>query len=179
MVGCSNTGQAVVGYTDASALDRLSFGDLGGGAANIWGDPTHARYSLYWDLYDTRRPAAGYVETWVQLCIRSGDHGGVFDDDEMAWITHIVEQLNQRDPGIVVWISPLNFYEGIVCDSVGEIGPEIAAEASDWAATSLSGVARGPDLGPLTPDMIGVRDNCHPNKSGEALLGSQLVTFFD
>jgi hypothetical protein len=180
VVGCSNTGQAVVGYLGLSDLDRLTPGDLGGGSVPLWGDPSNSEYATYWSLYDSRRPAEGYPGTWVQLCLRTGEHLGAFDADEQEWITHIVEQIHQRDPGIPVWISPLNFYaDGLVCESVGVAGPAIAAEASDWAAATLGGVSRGPDLGPLTQQHIGVRDSCHPNSAGESLLGSQLVAFFD
>lgn len=179
VVGCSNTDLSVAGYTDLSGLDRLSTGDLGGGAPPLWGDPTEDRYAEYWATYDSRRPATGYVETWVQLCLRVSDHNGSFDADEQGWISHIVEQIHLRDPGIPVWISPINTYEGIVCDSIGADGPAIAAEASDWAAAALTDVFRGPDLGPLTEAEIGQRDDCHPNQSGQRLLGEQLVDFFD
>jgi hypothetical protein len=180
VVGCSNTGQAVVGYSGLSKVDSLTIGDLGGGSVPHWGDPSNSDYATYWSFYDTRRPAAGYAGTWVQLCLRTGEHLGAFDADEQEWITHIVEQIHQRDSGIPVWISPINFYaDGVVCESVGVDGPAIAAEASDWAAASLGRVFRGPDLGPLTQQHIGVRDTCHPNKTGESLLGSQLVAFFD
>jgi hypothetical protein len=130
-------------------------------------------------LYDKRRPAAGYDAAWVQICLRIKEHGGAFDADEQQWISHIVQQIHSRDPGVTIWVSPLNFYEGIVCDATGADGPAISAEAADWAAGSLSNVLRGPDLGPLKPEHIGVRDNCHPNKAGEMLLGGQLVAFFD
>jgi hypothetical protein len=180
VVGCSNTGQAVVGYLGLSDVDRLTPGDLGGGSVPLWGDPSNSEYATYWSFYDSRRPAEGYAGTWVQLCLRTGEHLGAFDADEQEWVTHIVEQIHQRDPGIPVWISPVNFYaDGVVCDSVGVDGPAIAAEASDWAAATLGGASRGPDLGPLTQEHIGVRDSCHPNSAGESLLGSQLVAFFD
>ena len=88
-------------------------------------------------------------------------------------------QIQARDPGITIWISPLNFYEGIVCDATGPDGPAIAAQAADWAASTFSSVQRGPNLGPLKPEHIGQGDNCHPNNQGELLLGGQLVAFFD
>jgi hypothetical protein len=179
VVGCSNTDQSVTGYRDASSLDRLIDGDLGGGTASIWGDPSNSSYSQYWSFYDNRRPAGGLSEAWVQICLRTKDHGGVFDQPEMDWISHIVTQLQLRDPGIKVWISPLNFYDGVVCDAVGPDGPAIAAETANWAAANLSGAFRGPDLGPLTANQIARRDNCHLNESGRSLVGSQLVAFFD
>lgn len=179
VVGCSNTGEALVGYAQLSSVDKLSTGDLGGGSITRWGDPLDRRYANYWAIYDQRRPSTGYEGAWVQLCIRTGEHQGAFDEAEQGWVTHIVGELQARDPSIIIWISPLNFYEGVVCESVGADGPAIAAEASDWAAQMLPAVQRGPDLGPLLPEHIGVRDNCHPSAAGELLLGSQLVDFFD
>lgn len=179
VIGCSNTDLAVSGYTDVSSLDRLVTGDLGGGTPAQWGDPADSAYSQYWGIYEQRRPAEGYSETWIQLCIREGDHQGAFDDAEMAWITHIVEQVHLRDPGLTIWMSPINSYEGVVCDSIGADGPAIAAEAADWAASTLDNVFRGPDLGPITSAELGQRDNCHPNSAGQRLLGGQLVEFFD
>ncbi len=179
VVGCSNTDQSVTGYLEVSGKDRLIPGDLGGGTASIWGDPGNKSYSEYWAFYDSRRPADGLSDAWVQLCLRTSDHGGVFDQSEMDWMSHIVEQLQQRDPGINVWISPLNFYDGVVCDAVGSDGPEIAAQMADWGAASLSGAFRGPDLGPISANQTSQRDNCHLNDSGRALVGGQLVEFFD
>ena len=180
VVGCSNTDQSVEGYLEVSALDLLTPGGLGGGSITPWGNPSDQDYSTYWSFYDNRRPAEGYSGTWVQLCIRTAEHQGAFDDDEMTWVTHIVEQVHARDPGIPVWVSPINFYaDGVVCEAVGVDGPAIAAETSDWAASALRDVFRGPDLGPLTQSDLGVRDNCHPGGSGRLLLGSQLAAFFD
>jgi hypothetical protein len=180
VVGCSNTSQSVDGYNDVSDSGLLTSGDLGGGAISLWGDPSSGDYSTYWSLYDTRRPAEGYAGTWVQLCIRTSEHQGAFDADEQQWVTHIVEQVSARDPGIPIWISPLNFYgDGVLCEAVGVDGPAIAAETADWAASTLAGVFRGPDLGPVGQSDLGLRDNCHLGRDGQALVGSQLSAFFD
>lgn len=180
VVGCSNTDQVVSGYLDASSLDKLAGGDLGGGSFGIWGDPGSRRYDLYWGLYDERRPADGYDAVWVQMCIRAGEHGGVFDGGEQAFATHVVEQIRQRDPQATIWISPINFYgDGQVCTAIGPEGPAIAAQTADWAVANLTDVTRGPDLGPMLPEHIGLRDDCHLGRSGRALAGTQLVSFFD
>ena len=180
VVGCSNTGQSVDGYNEVSDAGLLTTGDLGGGSISLWGDPSNGDYATYWSFYDTRRPAEGYPGTWVQLCIRTSEHQGAFDSDEEQWVTHIVEQIHARDPGIPIWISPLNFYaDGVVCEAVGVEGPEISAETADWAASALAGVLRGPDLGPVEESDLSVRDNCHLGRDGRALVGAQLSAFFD
>lgn len=180
VIGCSNTGQSVDGYLGVSDADLLTAGDLGGGVISIWGDPSHEDYSTYWSFYDTRRPADGYAGTWVQLCIRTGEHQGAFDADEQRWVTHIVEQVQARNTEIPIWISPLNSYaDGVVCEAVGVDGPAISAETADWAVSALAGVFRGPDLGPLERSDLGVRDNCHPGRQGREKIGAQLSAFFD
>jgi hypothetical protein len=163
-----------------SSSDLLTQGELGGGSAPHWGNPAAADYGFYWGLYDQRRPSTGYAAAWVQICLRTAEHGGAFDSAEQQWVTHIIDQIHARDPGIQVWVSPLNSYaEGHVCSSAGVDGPVIAAAAADWSAAALELVARGPDLGPLSPEHIGIRDDCHPNGAGELLLGEQLAAFFD
>lgn len=179
VVGCSNTDQSVSGYAKVSSSHQLVEGDLGGGTISAWGDPADSGYPEYWGYYDQRRPSEGYDGTWVQLCIRTNEHTGTFAETHQAWVSHIVEEIHRRDPGIPVWVSPLNFYEGIVCDAVGPEGPAVAADTSDWAAANLAEVARGPNLGPLLPEHMGQRDNCHPSDAGERFLGEQLVAFFD
>jgi len=58
-------------------------------------------------------------------------------------------------------------------------GPAIAVEAADWAAETIDGLERGPDLGPLGLDEIIPDGKCHPNDAGRLVLGEPLVAFFD
>lgn len=180
VVGCSNSEMSVYGYLKVSNEDKLVTGDLGGGAESIWGNPSDREYSKYWGAYDGARPGSGYNGVWIQVCLRTPDHLGAFDADEQNWTSHIVEQIHARDPGIPIWISGVNSYAGgAECSSIGPDGPAIAAQTADWAAQNLTGVSRGPDLGPLLPGDIGGRDDCHPNEAGQVLLGAQLADFFD
>jgi hypothetical protein len=179
VVGCSNTDQAVAGYLDVSSVDSLTGGDLGGGSMWRWGDPTNPRYGEYWGYYDSRR-GGGYTGAWVQLCIRSGEVQGDFETVVAAWAQNIVDEIHARDAGIPIWFSPINFYGGgAVCSAIGPDGPEMSADAANIAASTIDGVSRGPDLGPLLPEHIGRRDDCHPNQAGSRLLGEQLAEFFD
>ncbi len=180
VVGCSNTAMAVAGYGTVSDRDLLTQGGLTGGSIGVWGNPGPARYQRYWGMYDDRRPTTGYEAAWVQLCIRDREHSGSFNRDQQIWIEHIVVAIHERDPGIPIWISGVNtFEEGLVCPTVGADGPAIAAEAADWAVSSISGLQRGPDLGPMVSSHLDPGETCHPNALGQAFMGSQLADFFD
>jgi hypothetical protein len=171
---------AAAGYEVVSDRDYLTQGGLTGGSVAVWGNPGPARYNRYWGLYDERRPADGYTGTWFQLCIRTTEHNGSFNDDIKGWIDHVVVQIQERDPGIPIWISPVNtFADGLICPTIGEEGAAIAAEAADWAAETIDGVERGPDLGPIHADELDPGEQCHPNLAGQRALGAQLVGFFD
>lgn len=180
VVGCSNTAGAVDGYTTVSEADILTEGGLTGGSIAVWGNPRPARYQRYWGMYDERRPEEGYAAAWVQLCIRSTEHNGSFDDDQQVWIENIISAVHERDAGIPIWISGVNTFEdGLVCPTVGLEGPAIASEAADWAATAIPGMQRGPDLGPMLAEHLDPGETCHPNTPGRAMLGTQLANFFD
>ena len=180
VVGCSNTHLAVGGYLEASSVDRIITGNLGGGSVSVWGDPANREYGEYWGIFDAETPPGGYSEVFMQLCLRTSEHNGAFDAAEQEWVAHMVAQVHARHPGITIWISPVNTYaEGLVCSSIGPDGPAIAAQAADWGAANLANVSRGPDLGPLEEGQIAQRDDCHPNSAGQDLLGAQLVSFFD
>ncbi len=180
VVGCSNTSMAAAGYDVVSELDSLSQGGLTGGSVGVWGNDGPGRYQRYWGMYDERRPAAGYSGAWVQLCIRTTEHGGEFNPAIKVWLEHIVGEILERDPGIPIWVSSVNtFEEGHVCRTIGEEGPAIGAEAADWAAAEIAGVERGPDIGPVLVEHLDPGETCHPNLAGQSVLGEQLVEFFD
>ncbi len=180
VVGCSNTAMAAAGYDVVSDLDLLTQGGLTGGSVAVWGNDGPRRYDRYWGFYDERRPAEGYSGAWFQLCIRTTEHGGSFNDAVRLWVAHVIGEIQERDPGIPIWVSGVNtFEEGHLCPTVGPEGPAIAAEAADWAAANIDGVERGPDIGPVLASQFDPGEACHPNLEGQAVLGAQLVEFFD
>ncbi len=180
VVGCSNTAMAAAGYEVLSDLDLLSQGGLTAGSVAVWGNEGTGRSARYWGLYDERRPAGGYQAAWVQLCIREQEHEGSFNSRIEGWIERIIAEIEERDPGIPIWVSGVNTFEdGHVCRTIGPDGAAIAAEAADWAAATIDGVGRGPDLGPVLTTHLDPGESCHPNLAGQAVLGEQLVAFFD
>ncbi|MET0832213.1 MAG: hypothetical protein ABWY62_07495, partial [Acidimicrobiia bacterium] len=173
VVGCSNTAQHVQGYLEASALDQMPLYPMGGLSIDVWGDSAATGYAGAWDRYDDARPATGYHAAWVMLCIRVED---VHDPNLL--LTHMVSQIRLRDPGIPVYVSPLNAYEeGHVCSRVGVDGVTKGAAAVEWGIANLA-VQAGPVTGPLTLDLLAI-DGCHLNGSGIDFVGDQLVAWFD
>jgi hypothetical protein len=171
---------AAAGYEVVSKLDLLSQGGLTGGSVGVWGNEGPGRYDRYWGVYDERRPVEGYSAAWFQLCLRATEHGGSFNEAIRRWMDHIVAEIHERDPGIPIWVSGVNsFEEGHLCRILGEDGAAIAAEAADWLAAEMAGVDRGPDLGPVLVEHLDPGEDCHPNLAGQAVLGEQLVAFFD
>jgi len=180
VVGCSNTAGAVDGYSTLSSVEVLSQGGLTGGSLGLWGNPRSRRSDRYWGLYDKRRPGAGYVGAWIQLCITTREHGGTLGANIKTAIGVVVSEIHSRDPGIPIWISGVNsFAEDFVCETVGVEGAAIAADAADWAAETIEGVDRGPDTGPLSRSELLLDGTCHPNEAGRRTLGEPLVAFFD
>ncbi len=173
VVGCSNTSEHVDGYHMASQYGQLSQPRLGGLSFEMWGDPATKDYEAAWRKYDSARPGSGYASAWVQMCIRADD-----DHDPNALLSEVVSQIRQRDPDIPIYVSPINDYEeGHVCGRIGPDGFAVGEAAVEWGVTNL-GVVAGPVTGPLTTDML-AGDGCHLGPSGIALVGGQLVAWFD
>ena len=168
VVGCSNTREAVNGYLQQSGADVLVNTAKGGFAIADW-----AGSDQPWSSYDRARPEQGYSGVWVNLCERIGT--GLSASNVQA----VLDKIWARDPGVQVWMSPLNFYVEETCDVTGgnEIPNAGASMANDFASSSPD-VSRGPDLGPVPLEHLQA-DQCHLLPSGEQLVGSQLVDFFD
>lgn len=168
-LGCSNTALEVNGYLQQSSQDNLINVATPGDTVNWW-----ANFQNGWvNQYLPNRPASGYDGAWVNLCERASS--GLTAEN----IQKELDKIWSYDPGIPIWISPLNFYtdESCTVTSGNQIPNEGALLADQFAAADPL-VFRGPDLGPLGSGMLRA-DNCHPNQSGIDLAGSQLVEFFD
>ena len=172
-LGCSNTKDALSdpgGYLDQSDQDNLIVVAAGGHTVGGWANNKRGS----WDSrYLGFRPAAGYDGVWFHLCERA--KSGL----TKANIVTVLENIWVADPGIPVWLSPMNTYSGVYCsvtdgNSIAEQGDALI----DELATEYGNVHRGPDTGPLTGSMVR-RDDCHPNSAGVALMGGQIMEFFD
>ena len=176
VLGCSNTVQAAQGYTDASAVDALVFGEgIDGITLRGWSQGN----SPGWEIYDQLEPAGGYTAAWFMMCLFNTEHDGSMSGFHQDQVTAVVDNIRARSGNIPVYLSPLNSFEpGHVCSLTGLGGVEVAAAIADWGASNLPNVLRGPDTGPLSPSQL-VSDGCHLNTAGVAFVGQQLVAFFD
>lgn len=169
VIGCSNTQQAASGYLDLSVADLLVNTARAGHTVEYW-----AVNSDGWDeYYLPLRPEDGFDGAWLNLCERVT--AGLTLENAEAVLAKIWE----IDPGIPVWVSPLNFYESEDCEVTnGNQIPNEGSVITDTLVANYELVERGPDLGPLTADQLR-RDLCHPNRDGVTFLGTQLQVFFD
>ncbi len=177
VLGCSNTWQHAIGYTEVSEKDDLRFGPVGisGKTLRSWARSNKSA----WDIYYRLVPEGGYTAAWFQICLFADEHDGTMSDVHKEHVTAVVEMIRARSGDIPIYLSPANFREpGVVCNLTGAEGVTVAAAIADWGTANLDNVHRGPDTGPLSEAQL-VGDGCHLNPDGELFVGEQLVEFFD
>ncbi len=169
VIGCSNTHHAASGYLDVSSVDHLINTARAGHTVEYW-----AVNDAGWDEhYLPLRPEGGFDGAWFNLCERASA-GLTLENAET-----VLAKIWEIDPGIPVWVSPLNFYEGEECEVTnGNQIPNEGSVIADTLAANYELVERGPDLGPLSVAHLR-RDLCHVTREGITFLGTQLQTFFD
>ncbi len=181
----SNTRQATQGYAAASSADlvvELSGTDIGNCVVSRWATPTDFSYEGCWAVYESHRPAGGYVGVWFQIVFHVSEHdtSGVPTVEQEQWVLDVLDEIAARDPGATVYLSGLNEYElGHVCTRTGLNGDVLAGvlagQVADADAYDL--IVSGPVLGPLPSNHLS--DGCHLNDTGIGLVGGQMVAYFD
>lgn len=180
VAGCSNTSDFLAPYPTYSATDTLWYQNLAmsGGTLPVWAD-VNGEGVTYWSNFQANLEEFGARAVWYQICLRqrstspTGMTLGQQADLE-AVLTQIRALTSSRTD---IYVSPLNSYIENSCPATGPYGVSNSIELANWASTE--GLAlRGPDLGPLAPDMV-ASDLCHPNALGAALGARQLAAFFD
>ncbi len=169
VIGCSNTNHAASGYLEVSGSDLLVNTAWAGHTVEYWAVNSDGWGEHYLPL----RPEDGFDGAWLNLCERAAA-GLTLENAET-----VLAKIWEIDPGIPVWVSPLNFYEGEDCEVTN--GNQIPTEGTviaDTLAANYELVESGPELGPLTAEHLR-RDLCHPNHVGIDFLGTQLQAFFD
>lgn len=179
VLGCSNTWQHTEAYHETSIRDAFwsvaSVKSYSGGTLAQWAIPT----ASYWTTFTAnlvQYPATSIV--WIQLCLRAPDASPTgMTAGQQAQLTYVINRVKQLVPGATVMISPLNHYAAPTCGATGPYGQPNSVQLADWAASQGMAV-RGPNTGPLAAAQLN-KDLCHLNKFGSALVGPQMVDFFD
>jgi len=180
VVGCSNTADILSRYEGSSAVDNVWFDNInyGGGHLAVWADIENQGAS-YWTSFQDNLETYGASAVWVQVCIRDNwTSANGMTEEQQDLLTTVVDHIRElTSPSIDIYVSPINSYVINNCALIGPYGVDNSIELADWAASTGLGL-RGPDIGPLTPQML-APDGCHPRGEGRTLGGQQLAAFFD
>jgi hypothetical protein len=197
-IGCSNTHDAVYGYSKLSAEQRFWPYErdyrIEGATVHDWAD----RGSPYWHLVrrEIERHGAPTL-IWFQACAQLDPREPGYRPLSQRDLKRAIDNIQALVPTATVFVSPLQDYQpATLCPMMGLGAPEIPT-VSRWLSRLVArgevragpGVNDQPDLGPLTRNGTVWRDGCHPTGdplhpasfkgSGAQLLGAQLVASFD
>ncbi len=182
-VGCSNTSQSVDGYDFVGGAAfwpakevKNAAGGIGRGSMDRWADLS----SQYWDYLETM--FARYPDTtavWWQICLvlvlRPGD-SPTPSAEEIATARLIYDEIQRRKPGVQVYVSGLNGYDGITCEALGANGA-VAAAALAQELADTTNASLGPTMTPLNATNHR-GDQCHGGESAVEAWGHDLMAFF-
>src|SRR3989344_4475047 len=91
----------------------------------------------------------------------------------------MLDEVRERIPGVVVYVSALADYTEGVCEITGTWGLEKGKELAEELVSRNDDVFAGPLLGPMTPADT-AEDGCHlSSPDGKRKLGNQMRLFFD
>jgi hypothetical protein len=147
--------------------------DYGGGGVWQWAQNTNNKY---WTAFQTAYKANPVNVIWWQLCSLDTDKNNETYDNALL----VIDELKSRIPGVTIYVSAQPTYDPVdhVCTLAGASGPTRMATLAAQLTTNGEALA-GPVTGPLKyPSQIKSNDSCHPNTSGEQLLGQQIIDFF-
>lgn len=174
-VGCSQTNDifgGIYGLGVDGFWSRGSTTGYSGGALYEWAEGQGG----YWSNFSSA--LASHPQTtdiWIELCLRNPDHPSATAED-LAAGEAIVAQVRELAPSVTVWVSPYNDYVGVECVLAGPYGYDVAEDIADHLVSTGQALA-GPDVGPLTADLVG-SDGCHANVEGGLFQAQQVIDFF-
>jgi hypothetical protein len=169
VVGCSQTRDAIFGYNEVATDERFGTSAdaqyLGGGSIEAWANAG----SRYWRDFD-QLAGPDNDAIWLMICW----HSVRSVDADVAMVEVVIDEAMRKiGRAVPVYVSGLNDWDPRSLCPRGDF-PASAALADDVVAAGLA--ERGPDLGPLHREHTD--DGCHGNRSGNELMGHQLVEFF-
>ncbi len=172
-LGCSQTRDAIIGHHLAGYTEswELSSGVYSGGHIYEWG-PDSTRWNTFESFLD-QYPQT--TDIWWELCI-SMQESPTPSADDYTQIDLIGAELAQRAPGLTIWVSPMNGYDGVNCSLSGTYGTDVAKQLADYAAAQ--GYARRAFDTPNLDAATVADDGCHANDAGKIMWGETLQAFF-
>ena len=173
-IGCSNTRETVEGYHYMGGTQMWDY-DRHYGSGTILDWSKDVDDSIYWDVFDKLLEKYPNTKTiWWELCIMDNDR---ITSVEQADI--VLNEIRQRIPGVVIYVSALADYTDGVCSITGTFGLEKGKELVPLLDTNNQDVFAGPVLGPMSQKET-AKDGCHlSSPDGKRKLGTQLKFFFD
>ena len=173
-IGCSNTRETVEGYDHVGGKKMWDAERrYGSGTVLDWSQDVDE--SRYWNVFDElleKYPQTDVI--WWELCIMDGDRATSYDHAAV-----ILDEVRERIPGVVVYVSALADYTEGVCEITGTWGLEKGKELAEELVSRNDDVFAGPLLGPMTPADT-AEDGCHlSSPDGKRKLGNQMRLFFD
>lgn len=185
-VGCSNThekrrGAGLLSDTwDAKFWPEEITRDIGHGSLGEWGDPASVHYEKLWGVIERGFAAMPGTNAIVwEVCIGRRDRQPdepTPNELELRWAEAVLSRLQTEHPGVTLFVSGLNTYDGFDCKLTGMNGPEKAQAVADHVIGL--GASPGVSWGPLSGADVEA-DMCHLSEQGEAFTGGQLINFFE
>jgi hypothetical protein len=174
-IGCSMTMGAVDGAVNlGSSVFWNTKPDFGGGGVWQWAQSFNNKF---WTAFQNAYNAQPVSIIWWQLCSLDSYKNNETYDNALL----IIDELKRRIPGVTIYVSAQPAYDPVnhVCTLAGASGPTRMATLAAQLTTNGEALA-GPVTGPLKyPDQTKNNDSCHPNTSGEQLMGQQIINFFE
>ena len=172
-IGCSNTRETVEGYHYLGGEKMWDYERrYGSGTLLDWS--RNLDESKYWDVFDGLLEK--YPETkaiWWELCIMDEDRETSYEHASI-----ILNQIRERIPDAVIYVSALADYTDGICSITGTWGLEKGKELAQEIDSKNEDVFLGPILGPMSAKET-AKDGCHLSPDGKRKLGNQMRLFFD
>ena len=173
-VGCSMTMFSVQGYAKAggqagwpaAAISSYPSGDI-----SEWADLNDPR----WQDFQAALDEFGAEKIWFQPCVRNRSNPNPTGVD-LDQVEVIAREIQDRAPGLPIFVSALPQYVGDFCGKVGPAGSDVSQALADHLV-QMGMAEPGPIVGPLNVSQT--KENmCGLNESGELFVGGQLMDFF-
>jgi hypothetical protein len=168
-LGCSLTWQTVAGYQAVGGRRMWPpYEGMGSGEIPVWSQELSSGDPQHWVVFDNALAIQPVHAFWIQACFMTSQIGPENVREAQGMIAHIREVV----PGAKIYFSAMNGWDPPdVCGKASSAAVANAQLVTD-AVVGDGSALRGPVM-PTLPQSE-TEDACHPDTSGEALLGRAL-----